>query len=74
MKARIVCLAAQRVVAGAEAAADDYGDLRHRRVAHGVYQLGAAPNDAALLRIAADHETVHILEENDRQIASDCSP
>ena len=66
-EARIVRFAAHGVVAGAEAAAADHGDLgHHAELRHGVHHLCAGADDAAPLRILADHEAVDIVQENQR--------
>ena len=63
---RIVGLAAHRIVPRAERTADDHGDLRHDRVRHRIHHLRASLDDAAPLRIAADHESIDIMEKNQR--------
>ena len=65
-EARVERLAAQGVVAGAERAADDQRDLRHDAVGDRVDQLRPGLDDAGLLGVAADHEAVDVLEEEDR--------
>ena len=62
-KARVVGLAAERVVARAKRAADHDRDLGHDGIADRVDQLRAAANDAALFRVAADHEAGDVLEK-----------
>ncbi len=44
-------------------------DLGHHAVGDHVDQLGAGANDAGLLGIAADHEAVDVLQENERHAA-----
>src|SRR3546814_18687306 len=44
-EARVVGAAAHAVVAGAERAADDHGELRHDRAGHGGDELGAVAGD-----------------------------
>ena len=50
---RLVGAAAHAVVAGAERAADDDGELRHDRVRDGVHHLGAVLGDAGALVLRA---------------------
>ena len=64
---RIISLAAERIVARAKRTADHDRDFRHDRIADRIDQLRAAPNDAALFRVAPDHEAGYVLEKNDRQ-------
>src|SRR6478752_4801509 len=45
-EARLVTASAHRVVAGAEAAADDHGELRHVRARDGGHHLRAVLGDA----------------------------
>ena len=65
-ESRVVGLAAHGVVAGAEAAAADHGDFRHDAIGHGVDHFRARANDAAPLGFLADHEAVHVVQENQR--------
>ena len=65
-EARAVGAAAHRVIAGAEAAADDHGVLRHRRAGHGRHQLGAVLGNAARLRGLAHHEAGDVLQKHQR--------
>ena len=58
--------AAHRVVAGAERAADDDGELRHRGVRHRRHELRAVARDAAGLVLLADHEAGDVLQEDER--------
>src|SRR5207249_9318435 len=51
------------IVAGAVRAAEDDRDLGHDAIGDDIDQLGAGTNDSGLFRIAADHEAVHILKE-----------
>ena len=66
-EARVVGAAAHAVVAGAETAADHDRDLRHGRVGHRLYHLGAVLHDAAALGVGADHESGRILQIDDRR-------
>ena len=66
-EARIVGAAAHAVVAGAEAAADHDGDLRHRGVGHRLDHLGAVLDDAAALGLGADHVAGGVLQVDDRR-------
>jgi hypothetical protein len=61
--ARAVGAAAHAVVAGAEAAADDHGELRHLGGRHCGDHLRAVLGDAAVLVLAADHEAGDVLQE-----------
>ena len=65
-KARIVGFAAHGVVAGAERAADDHRDFRHHGIGDRVHHLGAGADDAAPLGVAAHHEAVHVVQEDQR--------
>ena len=65
-QARVVGLAAHRVVARAERVARDDGELRDDRVGDGVDHLRAVLDDAAVLGARADHEAGHVLEEHQR--------
>jgi hypothetical protein len=67
-EARRVGAAAHAVVAGAEAAADDDGELGHGRRGHGRDHLGAVAN-AFVLVLAADHEAGDVLQEHQRDLA-----
>ena len=60
--------AAHRVVAGAERAADDDGQLRHPRAGDGGDHLGAVLGDAAGLVVAPDHEAGDVLQEQQRDL------
>ena len=62
----IVGLAAQRVVAGTERAADYDREFRHNRIAHHIHKLRPGTNNAGLLGLFADHEALHVLEEYER--------
>src|SRR3989454_12660554 len=53
-------------MAGAETAAADDGNFGHDAVGHGVDHFCARADDAAPLRLFADHEAVHIVKENQR--------
>src|SRR5262249_48396346 len=65
-EARVEGFAAQSVVARAIRAAQDERDFRNDAVGDDVDQLGAGANDAGLLRFAAHHEAIHVLEEDKR--------
>ena len=66
-EARVVGAAAHAVVAGAEAAADHDGDLRHGGVGHGLDHLRAVLDDAAALGLGADHVAGGVLQVDDRR-------
>ena len=68
-EARAVGAAAHAVVAGAEAAADDHGELRHLRAGDGRHHLGAVLGDAAGLVFLPDHEAGDVLQEQQRNAA-----
>jgi hypothetical protein len=61
--------AAHAVVAGAEAAADQHGELGHLGGGDGGDHLGAVLGDAAVLVLAADHEAGDVLQEDQRNAA-----
>ena len=61
--------AAHAVIARAEAAADDHGDLGHLRGGDRGDQLGAVLGDALGLVLAADHEAGDVLQEQQRDAA-----
>src|SRR5690606_31643922 len=63
-EAGTVGAAAHGVVAGAEAAADDHGELGHRRTGHGRDHLRPVLGDAGVLVLAADHEAGDVLQEH----------
>src|SRR3989344_3678692 len=63
---RIEGLAAEGIVARAERASDDDGDLWDDAVADRVDQLRAAADDPGMFRLPPDHESLHVLKENDR--------
>src|SRR6266404_4640252 len=63
-KAWVVGFAAHGVISGAEAAAANYRNLWNDAVGHGVYHFCAGADDAAPLRVFADHEAVYIVEKN----------
>src|SRR5579863_4874419 len=67
-KSRRVRAPAHGVVAGAVAAADDDGELRHLRAGHRGDELGAVLGDAARLGAAADHEAGDVLQEKERNV------
>ena len=58
-----------RVVAGAERAARDDGELGHVGARDCGHELGAVPRDPALLVLLADHEAGDVLEEDERDPA-----
>jgi hypothetical protein len=66
---RGVGAAAHAVVAGAEAAADQHGELGHLGGGDGGDHLGAVLGDAAVLVLAADHEAGDVLQEDQRDAA-----
>jgi hypothetical protein len=66
-KSRIERLATECVVSGAKGMSDDERDLGHGAIADGTDELGAPADDARALGVAADVETVDILDEQDRQ-------
>ena len=61
-------LAAHDDVGAAVGLARDHRDLRHRRLAEGVEQLGAVRDDAAVLLVDARQEARHVDEGDDRQV------
>ena len=61
-------LGAHDVVRAAVRLARDDGELGHRRLAVGVQQLGAVPDDAAVLLRDAGQEAGHVLERDDRNV------
>jgi hypothetical protein len=68
-EARPIRAPAHRIVAGTVAAADDERDLRHVGVGDRHHHLRAVPRDAAGFRVATDHETGDVLEEQQRRAA-----
>src|SRR3546814_1846595 len=66
---RAIGAATHAVIARAEAAADQHGDLRHLRRGDGRDQLCAVLRDALCLIFAADHEAGDVLEEQQRNAA-----
>src|SRR6185312_2269892 len=66
-EARIVGAAAHAVVAGAEAAADHDGDLRHGGVGHRLDHLRPVLDDTAALGLGADHVAGGVLQVDDRR-------
>ncbi|KAI3480412.1 hypothetical protein L1887_57426 [Cichorium endivia] len=68
-EARVVGAAAHAVVAGAEAPADDHGELRHLGAGHRSDQFGAVLGDAAGLVFLPDHEAGDVLQEQQRDTA-----
>ena len=69
-EARRVGAAAHPVVAGAERAADDHGDLGHARGRDGGDELRPVLGDAARLVVLAHHEPGDVLEEQQRDAAA----
>ena len=67
--ARRIGAAAHAVVAGAERAADQHGELGHGGGGHGRHHLGAVTRDAFVLVLAADHEAGDVLQEHQRDLA-----
>ena len=68
-EARAVGAAAHAVVAGAEGAADQHGDLGHLHGGDRGHHLRAVLGDAAVLVLAADHEAGDVLQEQQRNAA-----
>src|SRR2546430_5430434 len=66
-KARIVSLAAERVISGAKRATDHDRNFRHDGITDRIHQLRAATDDSTLLRSFSHHESSHILEKKDWQ-------
>ena len=66
---RAVSAAAHAIVAGAERTADHHREFRHFGASHCGHHLGAVARDAAVLVLAADHETSDVLQENQRDSA-----
>src|SRR5574343_227476 len=66
---RRIGAAAHAVVARAKTAADDDGELGHRRSGHGRDHLGAVAGDAFVFVFAADHEAGDVLQEHQRRLA-----
>src|SRR5439155_19669056 len=66
---RVKSLPAECVIAGAEGAAQDNGDLRNYAVGDRVNQLGAGPDNTGCFRLLSDHEAVDILEKENRNAA-----
>src|SRR5690606_29032624 len=68
-EAAAVGAAVHGVVAGAEAAADDHGELGHVRARDRGDHLRAVAGDAGLLVLLADHEAGDVLQEHQRDAA-----
>src|SRR5260221_1332972 len=68
-EARIEGAPAHAVVARAERAADDHGELRHLRARDRRNHLGAVLGDAAVLVLLAHHEAGDVLQEEQRNAA-----
>ncbi len=66
---RAIGAAAHAVVARAEGASDDDGELGHLSASHRRDQLGAMTGDAFVLGLAADHEAGDVLQEQQRNAA-----
>lgn len=62
-EAWVVCASAHAVVAGAEAAANDHGELWHLGARHGGDQFGTVLGDAAGFVFLAHHEAGDVLQE-----------
>src|SRR5690349_8264784 len=60
---------AHPVVAGAVAAADDHGELRHLRTRYGRDHFRAVARDATRLVFLADHEAGNVLQKYERDAA-----
>src|SRR5437016_8215189 len=65
-EARVVGFATHGVVSGAEAAAANYGYFWNDAVRYRIHHFCAGANDAAPLRILADHEAVYVVQKNKR--------
>ena len=63
-----MCLRAHDVVGAAVGLARDDGELRHRRLAVGVEQLGAVLDDPVPLLVGAGQEAGHVLEGDERDV------
>ena len=63
---RIIGLATHRIVTRTEGAADDHRDLWYDRVRDGVYHLRSRFDDASPFCIAAHHESVDVVKEDER--------
>src|SRR5258706_7818647 len=68
-EARVEGAPAHAVVARAERAADDHGELRHLRARDRRHHLGAVLGDAAVLVLLAHHEAGDVLQEEERNAA-----
>src|SRR5690606_19236049 len=68
-EAWVVGTAAHAVITGAEAAADDHGELRYLGAGHRGDQLGAMLGDAAGLVFLPDHEAGDVLQKQQRNAA-----
>src|SRR5262249_3134925 len=66
---RIERLAAKGIVTGSERTAQDDGKLGHHTVGDHIHKFGPGADDSRLLGVAPDHETVYILEEEQRHPA-----
>ena len=53
-------------MAGPERAADDDSDLRHDGIGNGIHHFRARLYDAAPLGVAADHESVDVVQKDQR--------
>src|SRR6202044_3302464 len=56
--------AAHGVVSGAEGSANDHGDFRDNGIRYRVHHLRAGFDDAAPLGVAAHHESIYVVKEN----------
>ena len=63
-----MCLRRHHAVGAAVGLAGDHGELRHRRLAEGVEQLGPVLDDAAVLLRRAGQEARHVLERHERDV------
>ena len=68
-ESRRVGAPAHAVIAGAEAAADDHGELGHLRTGHGGDHLRAIACNAFVLVFATDHEAADVLQKEQRNLA-----
>ena len=65
-QSRVERFAAKRIVARPVRAADQYRKLRHAAIAYRAHKLRTGLDDAGMFAIAADHEAVDVLQENQR--------
>ena len=69
-----MCLLTHDVVRAAVGLAGDDGHLRDRRLAVGVQQLRAVPDDPAVLLADARQEAGHVDERHDRDVEAVAGP